>query len=377
MRFSSSVDSWKDKFVKLRKKYKYLKRNSCKKKGHLSAESKADIFEEARESEKVNRIDTELEVSTEKKEEPKCFMPDNSDKPIENTPRLGLPDVIIFNSDDDSEPRTQSNTPENLHLNNENLQDDILPKMNGRHENFDYNVLEKEEEFDSSSSEKRSGNEDESDPSWKRANHASLQKKWNSKIRYLDSGKTLSTNKSIHQFFAPHSVTQARNISVKRSKRQRMDSSSEFSVVKRTKEGSMNWASDSEGSLKFIDNMIKAANSVLDSNPDKREGEFDAESKDYKTQRYKNDLENRARQGHSDDTEKLTSITDKPIAGPTVSKASAPPSQDLRKGRYSKEEEPGEKAHDIIGWSFCDTECLPTSASTPVVPTETGKKYHQ
>ena len=376
MRFSVSADTWKDKFLKLRKRYKYLKRSSCKRKEHLPAESKTDTSAEVKESEKVNRIDTELEVATEKKEGPECFMPDNIDKPIENTPRVELPDVIVLNSDDDTEPGTQSNTPENLHIENENLQNSILPKVNSTHENSDCDVHEKEE-FDSSSSEKRSGNEDESDPSWKRTNHTSLHRRWNSKVRYLDGSKTLSTNKSIHQFFAPHSVTQTRNISLKRSKRQRMDSSDEFSGMKRTKEGSMKWASDTEGSLKFIESLIETANSVLDSNHDKGEDEFDAESKVYRTQKYKNDLKSRTRQEHSDDTEKLASVTDRQIAAPAVSKVSAPPSQDLRKGRYSKEEEPGKKHHDVMGWSFCDKECLPTSASTPVVPTKTGNKYHQ
>ena len=341
---------------------------------------------------KVTRVN--IDTSSENEEENQKTEVKNKDK---NTKTLSEADFLyggIANKHDHTKPKIhceKSVTESRLQRNETNSQDKILPKEICKPVDSGLTELISEEELDKLSTvedETRSGSEEHTNPSWKSANRAPLRGKHSAKIKYLDNGRKLSTNKSIHEFFKPHSVSQICSITSRRSKRQIKDSSVELPRKKRQKEEKSGSESEIETSLKLKESIIDVENSDVSRNDTKGselEGgreliETDGDETRYeagsvKIDNYKSKII-QSLNIHGDTTETV-SIAD------TQDMIPMPVNSSQVFHDYEKERQnPGDRKAsdgdlDVTCWGLDDKVGLPALASTPMVHMENVAKSYQ
>ena len=354
MKFSSTVETWKDKFFKLRKKYRKLKRDSYQMKEQLSPGSRENMSGESREEQNYS-AGSKANVSNDKKEKLQYSRDDSKEESVRTLSKDKLLDVFIVDDEQYVEPEIPKDCAIILENSQANLPDSPLNQStSSKHEQCD----------------KRLGNENHLDPSWKRADLPPLCGRSSGKIKYVEKSNKLTVSKSINEFFKPHAISKIRSISSKRSKRQIMNSSIELPRMKRPKEGSKWLESVRDDSLMLIEST--------ESNCLDRTGEFKIEKKNYKTQINTNDLadhENSANKapGISGDIERTEMTSGKEKIASKPIDVLAPCNNSRHKSKHSNGGDTNATGHTV---SFNGTVGLPSFASTPMALVESGQNCY-
>ena len=374
MRFSSTVEAWKGRFYKLRKRYKRLRRESHKLKRNSCDENIVYVSDDSQNDQDIT-TDDKADGASDDMGSPQKSMPDDRKNNSSPLPKDDFPNVCATNVD----KCTRTDSKIDSCISSDSLQTDHsdLMSLKHSHENptTDHNDMQvKELKVDTNDNKEGIENGDELTLSWKRANHSSLHGGHSSKVRYLDNNnndKALSINKSIHEFFKPRTTSNIRSISSRRSKRQEIDSSMGLPRMKRSKEESKKPAIEADSSLKLVESDIEAEN-FIDTKCINAADEFNLERKTCNAQKDTLCLENRVKHDPriSKDDMKLANIREKINVGKKPIGTSTASYDSRKERKLSGTREKMDTSHDVVYWRSNEAVGLPSSASTPMVNVE-------